>query len=80
MSLKMYYVTKYLVRGIELDVFRLSWLNHGVLSVLHHHKVLQLGQVLGVLGLLHGLLVVDLSNKLKYTNVINQSIANCFYD
>ena len=52
-----------LARDVELEVGGLPGLHHRVLVVLHHHEVLQAGQVDGVALVLDGLLVVDLGNE-----------------
>ena len=55
--------------NVELEVRGLPGLDHRVLVVLHHHEVLQAGEVDGVALVLHGLLVVDLRNEETFLHV-----------
>merc|ERR1719189_2695693 len=58
-----------LARGVEFKVLRLSWLNHPVLVVFNHHKVLKGGKVDSIGLVLHGLLVVDLRDELALLHI-----------
>ena len=58
-----------LARGVELEVGGLPRLDHAVLVVLHHHEVLEAGEVDGVGLVLDSLLVVDLRDELALLHV-----------
>merc|ERR1719400_1482463 len=54
---------------VELKVLRFSWFHHSVLVVLHHHKVLERGEVHSIRLILLSLLVVDLRDELALLHV-----------
>ena len=58
-----------LARCVELKVLRFSWFHHSVLVVLHHHKVLERGEVHSIRLILLSLLVVDLRDELALLHV-----------